>query len=227
MKEWALADLVRDLKFKVAFNEGQTDLEYRGPTGDVDRHFKDYINEAYVDEYNEAVIIGDPRWFYATQTLVWTSGSTTLELPTELDSKWHIRIFDITDDPVGVPFWTSDWPTGGAAVIWRDRRTFQWMDSAGPPRDLSLQLTYCGTPVELVGDGDVPVLFPAQFRHIISWSAAIKLRMIGDDGAPGGWVQERNRIRQSMQKFLSMRGPMQTGATTITNSDPDSFHLLY
>ena len=58
MKDWTLAELIADVKFRVAFNEGQTDMEYRGPAGDVDRHFRDAINEAYADEYNEAAIAG-------------------------------------------------------------------------------------------------------------------------------------------------------------------------
>jgi hypothetical protein len=222
MKDWTLAELIADVKFRVAFNEGQTDMEYRGPAGDVDRHFRDAINEAYADEYNEAAIAGDPRWWYVTMDLPWPASQPTLTIPESVNSKWQIRLFDVTDDQIGSPIWSSNWPRTGHSVYWHDRSTLRWADTAGPPRSLTLRLTYCGAPAELVQQNDIPILLPSQFRHILSWSAAIKLRIIGDDAAPSAWIAERNRMRAALHKFLSLRGPLQTDTPMLVDPNQDT-----
>ena len=219
MKLWNLEALIKDLKFKLTFNEGQTDLEFSGPSEDPDRYFRDYINEAYADELRDAKQIGDSRWFYHIQSLVWPSGQLTYELPSSMDMKGLISVYDITNSDPGSPLWFNVWEAG-ASHLWRTRATMQW-GTSGPGSDRTIRFTYLGDSQELVHDTDEPVLIPNDCRHLLSWRAASKLRLIADDSYPAGWDREMREIREGMLKFFSQRGPLQTGATGVLNTQPD------
>lgn len=220
-KQWTLEELIADLQFKVAYNEGQTDQDFIGPSGDTDRHFRNAINEAYVDEIEEAAQQGDPRWFYVLANVTWPGGQQNLDVPDNLRGKTWVSTYDITTTEPGTPIWWSDWEDG-ATHRWRDRNTLQW-GTAGPSSDKTLRITYQAEPEEMLDNGDEPELVPPRFRHLLAWSAAIKLRRIADEQVPQGWVIERNDIRERMLKFFTLRGPVQTGGPGIRNTEPDYF----
>ena len=220
-KRWTLEELIEELKYKVAFNEGQTDQDFIGPSDDEDKHFRDAINEAYADEMEEAAQQGDPRWFYTIDSLTWPANQQNLEVPEKLRGKTWVSVYDITTTEPGTPMWFSDWEDG-AVHRWRDSKTLQW-GSAGPSSDKTIRITFQAEAEEMVDDGDEPELLPARFRHLLAWSAAIKLRRIADEVVPGGWVSERNDIRERMLKFFTLRGPIQTAGPGIRNTEPDYF----
>jgi hypothetical protein len=216
-----LGDMIRRLKWVVAFNEGQTDLEFAGPTEDPDRYFRDALNEAYVDEIDEVTQHGDPTWFYATTELTWPTNDLSLALPEGLRDRELIKIIDVTNSDVGTPLWFADWEEN-AAHFWFDRRTMRWPPN-GPSSDRTLRVTYLEEASEMKGDEDEPFLVPAKYRHLLVWSAARILRTVADDEGPSSWKRKADEIRERFIKHMYSRGPSQTGAPGIRNIDPDYY----
>lgn len=216
-----LSDMIRRLKWLVAFNEGQTDLEFAGPTEDPDRYFRDAINEAYVDEVSEVLQHGDPQWFYAVTELTWPASALSYAIPVALLDRELIKIVDVTNSENGYALWFADWEDN-APHFWLDRRTMRWPPN-GPSSARTLRVTYIEEPEELKGDGDEPHLVPAKFRHLLVWTAGTKLRAVADDDAPSAWKRQADSIRERFIKHMYSRGPAQTNAPGIRNTNPDFY----
>lgn len=222
-RRWTLEELIDEVQFKVAFNTGQTDQDFIGPSTDTDKHFRNAINEAYLDEYEDGVQTGDPRWWYYVESITWPANQKRLELPAPLRGKWIISMYDTTNLDPGTAIYISDFREG-ATHFWHDHKTLQW-GTNGPSSAKTVQVTYLGEPAEMLDDADEPLLIAPRFRHLIAWSAAIKLRVIGDESAPQEWYLQRDKIRERHLKFLSLRGPIETGGPGIRNNRSEDIGL--
>lgn len=220
MKQWNLGDLIDRLKFVVSFNDDQTDQDFIGPAADTDKHFRWAINEAYVDEIEEASQICDNRWFYRNLEGTWAANAVTYDLPESVETAQLVAITDTTNDALGEPVWITG-RHEGALRFWKDSNTIQW-GTTGPASARTLLFTYVGQPIEMTEDSDVPDLLPSRFRHVLVWAAAIKLRAIADEAVPPDFVRQRNQIRERLHKALSMGRPTESGYPGIRNTDPDS-----
>jgi hypothetical protein len=219
MKAWNLSQLILRLRYLVNSNEGQSDQDFAGPSGDADRHFRDALNEAYIEEVTEAAQHADPaRWLHATHTFTWEASEPTLTLPPAIDGKNLLGLQDITSSTPGTPLWI-----GAANTIWwKDRTTLQW-GSTGPASDTTILATYISEPQELVSGADEPVLIPRAHRHLLVWSAGCIMRSIADEDAPGSWMNKRDELREALWKDLSLGRPMDTGYPGILTTNNDYY----
>ena len=221
-RTWRFSDLVDELKFIYNFNEGQSDQDMRGPSTDPDKRFRDAINEAYVDEVEEAAQMGASVYFITQTFLSWAASAPTLDIGDDLAGATIQRIdYRAASASSTAPWellWLSSWPED-ANHYWLDRRTLQWACS-GPTTAQTLRFVHIAEPAEMQDDFDEPVLIPRRFRHLLPVSAAIKLRMVADDEMNNPLVRRRNEIRERFWKAISQGRPTLTGYPgTLSASD--------
>lgn len=227
-RQWNLAELKDELKFIYNFNLGQTDQDLRGTSIDPDKRFRDALNEAYVDEVEEAAQMGDTLYFIVQKRLTWPVSTPTLDIGEDLATATIYRI-DHKDATAGETtawelLWVANW-TEDVNHYWLDRRTLQW-GLVGPSSDKTLRFIYVAEPEEMQDDIDEPVLIPRKFRHLLAYSAAIKLRMVADEETNSPLVRRRNEIRERLWKSISQGRPAQTGYPGTTTATPDVYGLI-
>jgi len=218
-KAWTLKELTDRLKFLVGFNSNQTDQDFIGPATDVDLHFRDTLNEAYVDEVEEVVQNADPRYFYRVLQVTWPAASLQYTLPAGLRDANIIKMTDVTNNVIGEDIAISDRSEGGF-VFWYDNETLQW-GTVGPAAARTIDITFQADPKEMQLDSEVPELIPEKFRHLLVWSAGLKLRAIADEQVPPEWTRQRNAIRERLIKGLAMGRPIHSGGNAIRITDPE------
>lgn len=227
-KEWNLAQLRDELQWVYNFNEGQTDQDMRGPAAYVNKWFDSSLNEAYVDEVEEAVQMGCTTCFITTARKTWPVNTPTFDIGDDLAGSTLYRI-ESRDAGAGEttswePMWINTW-TEDSNHVWVDRRTIQW-GLSGPASAQTIRFTYVAEPEELADDMDVPVLIPRKFRHLLVYSAAIRLRIVADDEKNQPLVWKRNEIRERLHKAISQGRPAQTGYPGTSTSTPDVYGLI-
>lgn len=183
-----VAELVDLLKFYYAFNDNQSDQLFD------DSRWIGVLNLAYKREWIDATQNISKKHFLEYQDITWTADSATLELPVELRNKTLFSFRDVTDSDLGVLFRPG----------WRDKRTLSW-GTDGPSEDKTLRVFYIAAPEVLVEDGPGPALIPEDFHEILVWSAAIQLRALADDSAPGLFQGYLAEWRERLYKALSAR----------------------
>jgi hypothetical protein len=211
-KRWNLAELVVLTSRILNFNSRQANQDFSP------QDIKDTINEVYCDEIEEMIQHGDSRWFIVSEPQTWPSGSLTFSLPETLQGRWIRSIVDVTFGVPGIAYWFDQW-IDGAMFSWSDAQTIRWPDTVGPSEDRLLTFSYVADAEEMTNDQEVPLLLPAKFRHLLGWSAAIKLAAIGDREVATQWIRERDAIRERAMKFFSLRGPLLTGPPGILNTN--------
>lgn len=221
MREWNLADLVKELQFIINANTGITDQAVTATSQDIDLHYRNAINEAYADEVEEAMQASDIRNFMTISKRTWPASQVTLDV-SPLSEFVLFKAEDITDRDPGEALYINTW-TARSTIFWKDRETLQW-GANGPPSEKTIRFTHVEEPAQMLNDSDKPTMIPRRFRHLIAWSAAIILRIVMDDVATPPFVKRRNDIRMRFHKSLAMGKPIQTGYHGITNTDPD-IHL--
>jgi len=218
MRDWNLGDLKAELKFVLNANTGITDQAVTATAVDIDRHYRNALNEAYIDEVEEAMQIGDIRNFITTTTTTWPSGQVTFDARPMSELVLH-KVEDITDSDPGAQLWFEQW-ADGVALFWKNAHTIQW-GTSGPSSDRTIRFTHVAEPNELVEDFDEPNIMPRRFRHLIAWSAAVILRVVMDEAAPRPFIKRRDDIRARYHKSLSMGKPMQTGFPGVAGGSWD------
>lgn len=208
MRDWNLVDLKDEVKFILNSNTGITDQAVTATAVDIDLHYRNAINEAYIDEVEEAMQIADIRNFITTTQVTWPASQLTLDARPMTELVVY-RVEDVTDKDPGDLLWFERW-TDGVALFWKDRHTIQW-GSSGPSSARTIRFTHVAEPKELVEDYDEPSLIPRRYRHLIAWSAAIILRVVMDEMAPKPFLRRRDDIRARYHKSIGMGKPIQTG----------------
>lgn len=200
---------------RLNFNVDTANQDFTGSSTDSWAWIDDAINEAYVDEINEAVLECSARPFTAYQTFTWPSGDLTYELPPNMDRNDVLAIFNITGNVRGAPFSIGD-RLSGQAIVWRTSRILEW-GTTGPGQDTSLAFQYVVLPEPLQEPDDVPTLIPARFRYLLVWSALIILRDYADEAAPKAWLAKQYKLRAKFHKYVSTSAPTRGG-----QSSPDA-----
>jgi hypothetical protein len=216
---WNLARLIDQTRWLVNQASNMTDQGFAGATTDPDKQYRDAINEAYVDEIEEARQHADPRWFVAEEQFAWPSGQTDIVLPVRLRQTSIERLADVTNGYPGQVLWISDWPQTGQ-YHWRDRNTLYWSPT-GPPGDRTIAATYHVAAEWLKDDTDEPTLIANQYRHLLVWAAGCIMITAADMEAPRDWRRRVDELRERYYKFLSMGRPSFTGFVGIRNTDPE------
>jgi hypothetical protein len=224
-RRWNLEELIEEVKFLYNFNSGQVDQDMRGPSTDVDKRFREAINEAYCDEVEEAAQMGDVTPFLVLKTLTWAGNSPTLDVGDELadSTLYRVEVRDTSAASTGAwqPLWLSYW-TEDSNNYWLDRRTLQW-GLTGPGSDKSVRFTYIAEPAEMLDDMDEPTLIPRRFRHLLAYAACLKLRFVADDQTIEPLRRRRDELRERLWKSMSQGRPAQTGYPGATTSTPDVY----
>jgi hypothetical protein len=204
------AEILARVKHLVNFNEGVTDQDFTGPSTDTNKHFRDAINEAYVDEVNDASQHGAPEtWLNAVMSVTWPASQVTLTLPDTLANRQLLYIEDITSSDPGQAVWIGG-RRESTEMFWLEKNKLQW-GSSGPSSATTLRFSYVRTPEKMKDDIDEPSLIQYEHRALLVWSAAIILREVGDDDVPQRWIQRRESYREKFWKSLSLGQPTSTG----------------
>lgn len=227
-RAWRLDELIDELKFIYNFNQGQTDQDMRGTATDPDKRFRDAINEAYVDEVEEAAQMGSTVYFITQTFCSWPASTPTFDVGEGLAGATIHRIdyrdATATSTAPWELMWLSSWPED-TNHYWLDRRTLQW-GLTGPSSAKTLRFVHLAEPEELQDSFDEPILIPRRFRHLLPVSAALKLRMVADDETNNPLVHRRNEIRERFWKAISQGRPTQTGYPGTFASTSDAYGML-
>jgi len=219
-KRWNLEELIEEVKFLYNFNQSQVDQDMRGPSTDADKHFREAVNEAYVDEVEEAAQMGDVSYFLTLKTLNWPGSSPTLDVGDELADAtlYRVETRDATAAATGAwtQLWVSNWRESGNHH-WLDRRTLQW-GLTGPGSDKSVRFTYVAEPAQMFDDMDEPTLVPRRFRHLLAYAACLKLRFVADDQIIDALRKRRDELRERFWKAICQGRPAQTGYPGTTTA---------
>ena len=197
---------IRNLvSYRVNFNTGQTDQDFRGPAAYANQRIDEAINEAYSDECMRGKIGGSRPWFKRIHSFTWGADATTLAIPEVLRDRDIEIMLDVTDTTPGVPVQVWDGVSEGSGFYRRDMDTWGWLPT--PTAARTLEATYIAEGVEMDQDGDIPDLIPLQHRWLLVWSAAILLKTIADESAPREWVKRQEALRYAFHKTLSLGQP--------------------
>lgn len=200
-------------------------------SGAVDQNFtaqqiKDAVNRAYTREVREAKLEGSHLWFKVYQDFTWPADTTTMELPSGLDSSMILRFYDSSDSDPGIQLEVGDQGNLGV-IFWRDYKTLQWNASDGPGQDKTITVVYIGDAQEMISEGDVPFLVPPENRELIKWSAAIDLRLHSDEAAPMSWLQKHRDCQLDFQKKVSLGRPMDAPPLVRITRKQDNTFVYY
>lgn len=197
------------------FNSTQTDQDFAGSVNDPNALIDDFINEAYRTECNEVMNETSVEHFREVITDSWPQGQLLYILPSFLDPTSILAITDISSSSRGIPLLPQreDMQT---RIFWKDQRTLQY-DTTGPGSDLTIQIAYLGQPSEMKDDTDEPYLIPYKFRDLLTWSAVVIARSVGDEAPPKFWVDRRDELRAQLALALSKGKPLQSGPPRIRN----------
>ena len=205
-------ELQNRLAFVLNFNDTQTDSEY------TTARLKQSLNYAYEREVIKAEEEGSKVWFKSTMKVTWPKSQLLLTPPEPLKQSNLIKIEDITNTNPGVRLSLSADGLAGD-IHWADRNTLQW-STVGPSSARSLRFHYYARATEMSEDEDIPELIPPQFHEMIVWSAAIFLRDIADESAPGAWQRRLQDWQIDFYKYLS-RGRPTSDVVTVDNTYSD------
>ena len=169
------------------------------------------INRAYKREYRKARQQGNNNHFKAVTTITWPAGQTDYTFVAPLSSTQLIKIEDITNGNL-----TTEFRLGGS-LRWKDKDSLEWLPS-GPPSNRNLRVIYYPTPELLVLDTDEPSLIREEFREVLSYSAAIELRMRADEQAPAAWERHLMDVRLDWYKDISYGRPISDGTRVLNPS---------
>lgn len=213
-------DIQDDTQLLLNFNSSQTNQDF------TTKNIKSVINRVYEREVSLAKQEGTRLYFMATQDVTWEADALTFELPKFAQRAHILSIRDISDSSseIGSAMVFSDYGAAGGP-FWKDRKTLQYGDSA-PTSDITLRFFFQAVPEPLVNDEDEPELIAQDFRELLSWSAAIRFRRMGDESAPQEWILERDEIRTDFWKHVS-RGRPNDSVPWIRPSESDLTSIIY
>lgn len=197
------------------FNSAQTDQDFAGSSNDAFAIIDDFINEAYVTEYNEARQEVGVDYFRETVTDTWPQSQLLYILPSPLQSDSLLDLTDITNSPRGTPLLPQS-KDAQTRIFWKDNKTLQY-DTTGPGSTMTLELGYLGQPSQMKDELDEPYLIPNSFRWLLVWSACIIGRALGDEAPPQFWVTRRDEQREQYHLALSKGKPLTSGPPRIRN----------
>jgi hypothetical protein len=136
-------------------------------------------------------------FFYQTYNFTWSSCAATYSIENTPLEYMDMYIFqDITD---------GENRGYDLNLQWRNNKTLYWGDEDGPSRATTVRCTYVGNAEWLDADGDQPSLIMPSHRDLLALSAAVLLRKIADEQAPGSWMQELNERRLAWWKAMQAR----------------------
>ena len=199
-----------EVAFLLNFNEDQADQDFT--TAQLNRA----IQYAYQDEVRQAKLEGQMRHFKKTTSVTWTASTPTLTVPSTLQGKALIALWDVTNADPGTRLIVRDNSYEGGDVFWLDNSTLQW-GSDGPSSDTTVRFEYMAEPETLISDAEEPQLMPISHHWLIVWSAAIYLRTVADEGAPQAWLAKQREFRLGFWKWLS-RGKPYSDIPSVSNS---------
>lgn len=188
-------DLQDEVKDLLNFASGQVHQDF------TEDQIKKSINRAYDREVRKARQEGITSYFIDDVTITWTSGATTYALTDPEDKAQLIQIWDVTNGQPGSPLEFNE------DFRWKDRNTLEWLPS-GPSEDRSLRFTFYELPKPMVANTEEPTLVRREFREILTYSAAIELRLRADEEAPASWERHLSESRMDWYKDLSKGRPM-------------------
>lgn len=166
---------------------------------------KKAINQAYADEVVKAKQCGSRVHFTKFDQITWPASQRVLTFPQDLQQKDLISFTDVTNDDPGHSL--------PGSVFWKDNKTLQW-GTSGPASARTIRVYYYAAAETLVNDGDIPELIQPEHHELLMWSAAIRLRLRSDEGAPGPWTQHHRELQLDYWKSTS-RGKPPQGFTTV------------
>jgi len=196
-----LEELRDKVNFLVNFNSAQSDQSFAGPSTDTNKYIDWAINESYREEVRIARRMISRNAFLKTFPMTWSANAETMSIPEEVRGKDIVAIRDDTDQSPGVILSFSD-NTGLIDGIYvYDYETWGW-DSA-PSQDKTLSIYYLATPNEMKNAGDSPELLKPDDHDILTWGAAIILRMSADESAPLKWEARHEDLRWQLHKGIA------------------------
>lgn len=181
------------------FNSSSTDADFSTTQ----------LNQAIQLAYNRCVVDaqqhGTRKFFLKTVQFTWPSGQLQYQLTNTASNTSTISIRDVTDAEGGPGYPVDLW--------WKEHNVLQWATTDGPSENRTIELHFLASAEDLLSDGTVPLLVPLQFHELIIWEAAIWLREVADETAPGAWVGNRTTWQQRYWKHVSSGRPMEDAPT--------------
>lgn len=192
-------------RYTLAWLKDQTQNILNANPLQVDADFTDSqltwaINEAASDELNQAKMETNPLFFLRPYRFTWPSNQEQYVLTgTPLEYAEVFRFYIIqsrnTDKERRVKI----------DFEYRDSKTLFWRYYQGPSGDSLIEALYWPAANFLVEDTQEPDWIAPSYRNLLAWSAAILLREIADESAPGNWYRRRDALRYNWWNSVNSR----------------------